>query len=154
VIPALIAAFLTPALAAPGRAHAGLTVGVATPDPAFAQATPVVRGAVDYGVVRFVGVTGELGLGGSGTAVAGGLLLEPVETRWWRVGVAAMPELGLGDLRPGDPSLADVQVCGRVGLRVDWLAFWGLSFTVRADRVLPLRTAGWTEVAGGLAVRL
>lgn len=156
MIAALLAALITvlaPAHATPGRTHAGLSVGAAVPD-LFTEATPVVWGSLDYGVVRRFALTGEAGLGGRGGAVAGGLLFEPVDTKWWRVGVAAMPELGFGTVRLIHVQRKDLELRGRVGLRVDWLAFWGLSFTARADHVFPLGSAGWTELGAGLAVRL
>jgi hypothetical protein len=143
------------AFAAPGRTHAGLNVGVAGVAGLDAPTShAVVRGAIDYGLIRHVACTGELGLGGQGTSVAGGLLFEPVDSKWLRVGVALMPDFGLSELNGSAPSVHDVETRGRVGLRLDWLAFWGLSFTARVDRVAPLDGAGWTEIAGGIAVRM
>jgi len=153
-------AFLLLAFAAhaePGRLNAGAT-WAATP-----QGAHVWRGAADYGLWRHISLQGELGtlptddlqVGG-----AGGLLLDVVDGRWWRVGITAQPEVVFSvepDVDPVGWRLGDSPLAleARTGLRVGWLAFWGLSFTARVDRVFTLtETPGWTEIGGGLAVRM
>ncbi len=136
---------LPAASAEPWRTTAGATVG-ATPD-----AELVLRGSLDLGVVRGLALTGELGsLPGFGSVgLAGGPLFEVVDGKWWRVGVAAMPELVV-PLDRSTPAFA-----GRGGLRVGWLAFWGASVVGRADVVKPLgEEPAWAELGLGLAVRL
>ena len=129
-------------LADPGRTTSGLSVG------SDGEAWHL-RGHLDHGLTRRLTLVGESSLDPRWVRTAGGLHLELVDTRWWRLGVAGMPELGL----ERDVALDAPELGGRVGVRGSWLAFWGLSFTGRIDAVGTAEGA-WGEVGMGLAVRL
>lgn len=176
----MIAAILLLALAAqadPGRVFAGATLGSGP------GAGLLARGTLDYGIARHLVLTSELGLvpATSGTswgagpggeaeppqvALGSGVLFAPVDGRWWRAGLVAFPEvvlpgavLGLPDvgtpLRGRPLGVLDATLVVRTGLRVNWLLFWGLTVTARVDQVFPFTgEGGWTEAAGGLAVRM
>jgi hypothetical protein len=151
----------------PGRVIAGSTFG-GSPDHGFN-----LRGSLDYGIVPHFGLTAELGnMPGHAAANMGlGLLASPLDGQWWRLSLVAMPELnvpvsvpewaGLELARAAEPlpglstGLLDTTLSARTGLRVNWLVFWGLTFTGRADWSQPLDgSRGHAELAGGLSVRL
>jgi hypothetical protein len=151
----------------PGRVVAGATVG-GSPHQGLS-----LRGSLDYGAIPHLGVTAELGnVPGHDAATMGlGLMAAPLDGRWWRVGVVAIPELNVPIQLPAPwgralpmateplPGLAtgvlDSTLSVRAGLRVSWLVFWGLTFTGRADWSQPLDGApGWSELGGGLSLRL
>ena len=152
-----------------GRVLAGATFG-GSPDHGFA-----LRGSLDYGLLPHFGLSAELGnLPGHSAANMGlGLLAAPLDGQWWRVSVVAMPELNVpvrmpsfdgGRFATGHASeplpglgtgVLDTTLSVRTGLRVNWLVFWGLTFTGRADWIQPLDgSPGLAEFAGGLSVRL
>ncbi len=138
---------LSVAQAAPGR-----TVGTAT-----ISTTPGghagVRGSLDYGLVRHFSMTGEAGYSPFRHSVTAGLgpQVDLLDGKWWRVGLAVVPELVL----PTSGAQRRPFIAAQGGVRVSWLAFWGLSATVRVDRVQPLvDRKGWTETGVGLSVRL
>ena len=137
---------LSLAWAAPGRAPAGATLAL----PPDAQLT--ARGSLAYLPLRRLGASAELGTtpGLSAVAAGAGPLFEIVDGPWWRVGVVAMPELHVPLIRG---SLAP-DFAGRGGLRVGWMALWGLSLTARGDWVQPVGGPGWAEVGAGLALRM
>ncbi len=160
---------LSAAHADPGRLVAGTTLG-GSPDYGFN-----LRGSLDYGFVPHLGVTAEMGnMPGRGAASMGlGVMYAPLDGQWWRVAVVAVPELNLpvtlpdwdgqrfalGHASEPLPGLAtgvlDTTLSGRAGLRINWLVFWGLTFTGRADWSQPLDgSRGHAEFAGGLSVRL
>lgn len=107
-----------------------------------------LHGTLDYGLTRRLALTGELGHtpGEVDLRLGGGLLWTPVDSQWWRVGLAALPEVRtpLDHLAPG--------LGARVGLRANYLLFWGLCLGARVDWTLP--GSGWPEVGLGLGVRL
>ncbi len=126
--------------AEPNRVTASLSAGLDGTAPAF-------HGAADYGVVRHLGVAGEIGADLDGRAsAAAGLLLLPVDSRWVRLGVALMPEVHDAF---GDPRLA-----ARAGVRAGWLMFWGLGLQARVDGVVPWGEAPELQVGLGLSVRM
>ncbi|MFH1469633.1 MAG: hypothetical protein ABIO70_34930 [Pseudomonadota bacterium] len=167
MIPVLLLA-LAASQADPGRVVAGATVG-GSPQHGLA-----LRGSLDYGAVPHFSVTGELGnVPGEAAAAMGlGLLAAPLDGQWWRVGVVVIPELLLpvtlpvGDERfalgraaeplPGlQTGVLDSTLALRSGLRVNWLAFWGLTVSARADWSQPLDgQRGWAEIGAGLSARL
>ncbi|NOY26305.1 MAG: hypothetical protein GXP62_10575 [Oligoflexia bacterium] len=152
----------------PGRTTAGLTVGTAGWNTS-SQALSV-RGHADYGVVRHLTVRAELGtLSRSGRlTVAAGPQLDLIDSRWWRVGLTALPELVLVGADAASQTwsspIGPIDLGARAGLRVDWLLFWGLSLSARLDRVGSFSNtakggAGFWEGGAfdggiGLAVRL
>ncbi len=161
----LFLGLLATAQADPGRTVLGATVG-ARPAEGL-----VLRGSLDYGFKRHFAVSLEAGSlpGESSLALGGGLLFAPLDGRWWRLGVAAMPELWVPlrlsrdidpllveDPKPGiRTGMGDITLGLRSGLRINWLVFWGLTATARADRCFPLDgSGGWFELAGGLALRI
>jgi hypothetical protein len=166
LLPLLLA--LGVAQADPGRVVAGATVGGSP------QHGLVLRGSLDYGAVPHLTFTGELGNvpGASAAAMGLGVLAAPLDGQWWRIGVAVIPELMLPVTLPaGDERFAlgraaeplpglrtgvlDTTLAVRGGLRVNWLAFWGLTVSARADWSQPLDgERGWAELGAGLAVRL
>lgn len=138
----MIALFSVLALAEPGRVTAtGWVTGSADPTPG-----PQWHGAVDYGVLPHLALGGQGALGPRGPSVAFGPRVDLVDGRWWRVGVHALP----GVVAPPGGQVAPAL---QVGGQVSWLAFWGVSFVVRADQTL-IRGGGPLEVGGGLGVRL
>jgi hypothetical protein len=146
---------LSVAQAQPGRTVAGLSAAI---DPGQPVA---VRGTLDYGLARGLAVAGEAGLlpGRRALALGAGLVWEPVDGRWWNVGLLAMPEwvvpLSAEPVPGADLGLGRTRVAGRASVRVRWLALWGLSVTARVDRVAPLDgSGGWFELGAGLAVRM
>lgn len=155
---------LSQAQADPGRTMAGLTAGAAAGSTQAASSS--VRGHADYGLWRHLTVRAEVGwLAGPGLVTAGaGPQLDLVDSTWWRVGLTALPELvvSAGDQQaPGwTPVEAPVGLVGRTGLRVDWLLFWGLCLSGRADRIwadtilAPPDSTSWWEGGLGLSVRL
>ena len=166
LLPLLMA--LGVAQADPGRVVAGATVG-GSPQHGLA-----LRGSLDYGAVPHLTITGELGNvpGESAAAMGLGVLASPLDGQWWRVGIAVIPELMLpvtlpvggerfalghaAEPLPGLPTgVLDTTLALRSGLRVNWLAFWGLTVSARADWSQPLDgQRGWAEIGAGLAVRL
>ena len=161
MLPLLFAASL--ALAQPGRTTGGLDAGLDL------SGRPVLRAGLDYGLRHRISITAELGArlaGAEGARLAGGLgpRLDLVDGRWWRLGLIAQPELGLRVDGPSGAAL-DPALQGRLGLRLGWLAFWGLSLTLRVDGVqrlgwdagqgrVSLAAPRWLEGGLGLAVRL
>ncbi len=146
---------LDPVHAETGRTLATALIGV-TP-----SGQALVRGTADYGITDRFSLTGELatqpGLGA--LAAGGGVMFHAIDSQWWRVSLQAMPELvlPLDGLQPRGWSagVGPITLTTRAGVRVDWLAFWGLCFVARADRVAPFDgQGGWWEVSGGLAGRL
>ena len=136
-----------------GRAHR-LHLGPSAPG-------ALLDGLMDYGLWDHVTVTSELATlpGLEGVAVGTGLLLCPLDGPWWRLGLTAFPELNLplgATLAPGwQTGLLDTSLTLHTGLRLNWLAFWGLNVTGRLDRAFTLQgTAGWWEAGMGLAVRM
>lgn len=167
----LTSLLLAPAMAQadPGRVHAGLEGGLSPEGRWFAY------GQADYGVLRHLSVAGEAGVlpfpGQAG--VSGGLRVDLLDSSWWRIGIALEPGLHLAIpettiLPVPDPgTLQGSGFYGRGGLRVEWLAFWGLCVTGRVDQVVPLEALsselpersmlglpGWSEIGFGLAVRM
>lgn len=133
-----------PCLAEPERLTGAISVGVDGHDPALHL-------AADYGVVRRVALTGEVGFNREGSSAGGGLLLLPVDDQWVRLGLALIPEV---DDIAGAPHLA-----ARAGLRAGWLMFWGVGVQGRlgvvADPSGPGRTASAELQAGfGISVRM
>ncbi len=147
----LALALYLPALAEPGRTVVGVMAGPTEP------AGLMLRASADYGLHRRLAVTVE---GGAPITdldplrLGVGLMVSPVNSEWWRVGVAAMPELVV-PLADG-VQFADSRLDARAGLRVHWLVFWGIGLSGKLDGVLPLdepQSPGW-EWGGGLWVRL
>ncbi len=129
------------ALAEPFRATATLTGGLA-------DNVANVDLAADYGVVRHLAVTGEVGLrADGGHSLGGGALVFPVDARWGRVGIALIPEIG-------DPFTSDGNLRGRVGVRGSWLAFWGVGVGARADVILSPTEAPFLDWGLGLTMRM
>jgi len=150
-------------LADPGRTLAGLTVGLAPEGSSTsAEAPPVsLRGHVDYGLVRHLTLRAELGgLPGRGQlTVSAGPQLDLIDSHWWRVGLAAQPELVLAASEtPGRAGGLPLDLDVRAGLRVDWLLFWGLCLSSRLDTILQPAPGGpWErswDAGLGLSVRL
>ena len=143
------------AMAAPNQLVAGGDVATAFSGKAL------FRGYLDYGLYRRLSATMELsGLPDSRAVTAGlGANFAIIDSRWWRVSIAAYPALTVAP-GPGEaPGLRLIEnklgLVARAGLRVNWLAFWGLSFTARADIVSPLVGAPpWPEVGFGIAARI
>ncbi len=138
----MILILISQASAEPGRTTAGLSVAV-TPAGQLA-----VRGALDYGLNRRLSLIGEAGTSPEmeHLSLGAGPMLELVAAPWWRVSAVLLPELSV-------PVHARPELGGRAGLRVSWLAFWGLSFTARIDEVIWADCQS-TELAGGLSLRL
>ncbi len=132
------------ALADPGRTTAGLSLGS---DGEVVHA----RGHLEHGLTRRLTLTGESSLDPTWLRTGAGVHLELVDARWWRLGVAVVPELGVE--RTELATLPLPELGARVGVRGAWLAFWGLSFTGRVDGVAT-GEAAWIEAGAGLAVRL
>lgn len=129
------------ASAEPFRATATLTGGLA-------DNVANVDLAADYGVVRHLAVTGEVGLrADGGHSLGAGVLVFPVDARWGRVGIALIPEVG-------DPFTSDGSLRGRVGVRGSWLAFWGVGLGARADVILSPTTAPILDWGLGLTLRM
>ncbi len=146
---------LLSAQAETGRTLATALVGVAPAGQAL------VRGTADYGLTDRLSLTGELGTqpGFGALTAGGGLMVHAIDSQWWRVSALAMPEFVVSfdgaPARGWSTGVGPITVAARAGVRVDWLAFWGLCFVARADRVAPFDGAGgWWEVSGGLAGRL
>ncbi len=165
VLPLLLA--VGAAQADAGRVLAGATFG-GSPDHGFN-----LRGSLDYGATPHLAFTAELGnMPGHAAASMGlGVLAAPLDGQWWRVSIVAIPELNVpitlpawtgadvaraSEPLPGWPTgLLDTTLSARTGLRVNWLVFWGLTFTGRADWSQPLDgSRGHAEIAGGLSIRL
>ncbi len=137
----MIALFSVLALAEPGRVTA---TGWATA--AVSAPGPQLHGAVDYGVIRHLALGGQGSLGPRGPSVAVGPRFDVVDSDWWRVGLHVLPGVVA---QPGHSIAPALQVGGQVS----WLAFWGVSFVVRADKTLA-QDGGPLEIGGGLAVRM
>ena len=146
---------LSQAHAEPFQLDAGATFGRG-PDAEF-----VMRGSLIYGVAPRLNVIAESGVhpGFDALTLTFGPSVLPVETRWWTVGIAALPELvvplGYEPVRGYPTALGPLTFELRSSAQVSWLAFWGLSFTGRVDRVSPFDgEPGWTEWGVGLSGRL
>ncbi len=138
-----------------GRTHATALVGV---DPGGRL---LVRGAVHYGLRDRLSLVGELGTrpGLAAVGAGAGVMVHALDSDWWRISGVVLPELVVATDRGAAPARAllgsPVGLSGRAGLQVEWLAFWGLCFVARVDRVAPLDgSGGWWEVSGGLAGRM
>lgn len=108
-----------------------------------------VRGGVDYGAVRRLSLAAEAGWGGPAATLSAGVRLDAIDGHWWRVGAVVLPGIAVSGADHASPTgVLDV------GLRASWLAFWGLSFVGRVDRLETVDGSGWTEIGGGLGVRL
>jgi hypothetical protein len=157
------------AQADPGRVVAGATIGGSP------HRGPALRGSLDYGVLPHLGLVAEAGSvpGYAAASLGMGLAASPLDGRWWRLGVVAIPELQLplrapeawglelpaalsSEPVPGlSTGVMDSSLGLRTGLRVHWLVFWGLTVAGRADWSQPLDgSPGWAEIGGGLSIRL
>ncbi|MBT3218134.1 MAG: hypothetical protein HN348_03510 [Proteobacteria bacterium] len=143
------------ASAEPGQFIAGGDVATS-----FDGGKAMFRGYLDYGLYRRLSTTMELsGLPDTRAVTAGlGVNFAMVDSRWWRISIAVFPALTVApgpDKAPGLPLIEDkLALVGRAGLRINWLAFWGLSFTGRVDLVSPLVAPPWPEVGFGIAARI
>lgn len=131
---------VTTVLADPGRTLMGMTVG--------ADLTPgfVVNANLDYGVSEKISLCGELFRVSNGDLGLGvGVQYSFVDNQWWRIGLTLSPGIHT------DLDLTKFQL--KTGLRADYLIFWGLTLTVKAEEIF-FDTFNRTELTAGFSVRM
>lgn len=137
----MILLLITTAFAEPFRATATVTGGQSA-------GVPELNLSADYGVFHHLSVVGEFGIRtDTGHHLGAGIVLLPFDGRWGRLGVTLIPEME-------DPFTAEPRMCGRVGLRGNWLAFWGVGLSGRGDVVLSADRAPELDWGLGFSLRM